>query len=150
MIISICKSEQEDQHIIHALFGDIYKNDIVYYGFVDLDKSEYNILSTVNVDDVGNPQKRKHQIVPLTYDPSNDIVFMSAINNQNKTILSVIDATNGMLLHTFNSIPNEIISLQYDIFNNKLFAHAETNDKNLTQIVEIDTNNGNFRTNIWS
>ncbi|CAF1016402.1 unnamed protein product [Rotaria sordida] len=70
---------------------------------------------------------------------------MSAINNQNKIILSVINATNGMLLHTFNSIPNEIISLQYDIFNNKLFVHTETNDENLTQIVEIDTNNGNFK-----
>ncbi|CAF1368639.1 unnamed protein product [Rotaria sp. Silwood1] len=145
MIISICKSKQEDQHVIHALFGDRTQNDIVYYGFVDLDKSEYNIINTLKVNDVGNPRKRKYQILPSAYDPSNDIVFMSAINDQNKIILSLINATTGILLHTFDSIPNEIISLQYDIFNKKLFAHTETNDKNLTQIVEIDTNTGNFK-----
>ncbi|CAF2585696.1 unnamed protein product [Rotaria sp. Silwood2] len=145
MIISICESKQEDQHIIHALFADINKNDIVYYGLVDLDKSEYNIINTLKVDDVGNPRKSKYQILPSAYDPSNDIVFMSAINDQNKTVLSLINATTGILLHTFDSISNQIISLQYDIFNKKLFAHTETNDENLTQIVEIDTNTGSFK-----
>ncbi|CAF1322141.1 unnamed protein product [Rotaria sordida] len=144
MIILICKSKQEDQHIIHTLFAERDKNDIFYYGFVDIDKYEYNIINTLKVDDVGDPHKRKYPILPSAYDPSNDIVFMSAINNQNKIVLSAINATAGILLHTFDSIPNEIISLQYDILNKKLFAHTETDDKNLTQIVEIDTNTGNF------
>ncbi|CAF1287501.1 unnamed protein product [Rotaria sordida] len=107
-------------------------------------KYEYNIINTLKFDDVGDLRKRKYPILPSAYDPSNDIVFMSAINNQNKIVLSAINATAGILLHTFDSIPNEIISLRYDIFNKKLFAHTETDDKNLTQIVEIDTNTGNF------
>ncbi|CAF0996150.1 unnamed protein product [Rotaria sordida] len=145
LIIFIYKSKQEEKHIIYALFGDTFKSDLIYYGFIDLDKSEYNIISTLNIDDIGNPRNRKYEILPLTYDPSNDIIFISAINNLNKTILSVINATTGSLLYTFNKIPYEIISLQYDIFNKKLFAHTETNNEYLTQIVEIDTNNGNLK-----
>ncbi|CAF5127833.1 unnamed protein product, partial [Rotaria magnacalcarata] len=145
LIISIHRSEQQGQNVIHTLFGDRDKTDVVYYGYVDLDKSEYTILNTLNTDDVGNPRQRKYQILPLTYDPTNDIAFMAAVNNQNRTILSVLNATTGALLRTFNSIPNGIISLQYDIFNKKLFAHTETNVDNVTHIVEIDTNAGSFK-----
>ncbi|CAF4956338.1 unnamed protein product, partial [Rotaria socialis] len=86
LIISVHRSEQQGQNAIHTLFGDRDKTDVVYYGYVDLDKSEYTILNTLNVDDVGNPRQRKYQILPLTYDPTNDIAFMAAPNNQNQTI----------------------------------------------------------------
>lgn len=63
----------------------------------------------------------------------------------NKTILSVINATTGHLLSTFGIISNTIISLQYDIFQKQLFAHLETNIENVTIIGEIDTTNGNLK-----
>jgi hypothetical protein len=55
------------------------------------------------------------------------------------SLLSVINATTGYLIRTFNSIENYIISLQYDIFQKQLFAHIETDREKVTQIVEIDT-----------
>lgn len=141
-IVCIQRSEQDNQRTIHTLFGDIYRADVFYYGYVNLDKAEYVILNTLNIDNVGNPRLRKYQILPLAYDPTNDIVYMSAMNNQNQTLLSALNATTGNLLHTYDPMFNGIVSLQYDIFHQKLVAHMETNVENVTVLVEIDVNTG--------
>lgn len=70
---------------------------------------------------------------------------MSALNNRNQTLLSVINATTGTLLRTFDPIENYIISLQFDIFEKQLFAHIEIDHEQISQIVEVDTMTGKFK-----
>ncbi|UJR20029.1 hypothetical protein I4U23_023163 [Adineta vaga] len=145
MFISICIARQDPSRIIHGIF---YNSDQthVYYGSVDLNTAQFNILNSLNINDVGNPKDSKYPVSPLTYDPNNDIVYMSAQNTENKQIiLSVLNATTGALINAYHPIQNEIISLQYDIFQKQLFAYTETNEENVTQIVEIDTTNGHFK-----
>ncbi len=110
-----------------------------------MDTVQFNIINSLSVNDVGNPQHGRYAVTPLTYDPNNDVIYMAAPNNQNKTTLSVINVTTGSLLHTFNSIENYIISRQYDIFEKQLFAHIETDHENVTYVVETDTKNGKFK-----
>jgi hypothetical protein len=63
-----------------------------------------------------------------------------------QTTLSVINATNWLTYtYTFNSIENSIISLQYDIFQKQLFVHIEIDHKNVTHVVEIDSENEKFK-----
>ncbi len=141
----MCAARPKDpSHLLHGLFSDSDKNH-VHYGSFDLDISQLNIFSSLSINDVGNPKNIKYSVLPLTYDPNNDVIYMAAPDNQNKTILSVINASNGNLLSTFKSISNTIISLQFDIFQKELFAHIETNHENVTQIVEIDINTGKFK-----
>jgi hypothetical protein len=144
-MISICVARRKDpSHLLHGLFSDSDENH-VHYGSFDLDISQLNIFSSLSINDVGNPKNIKYSALPLAYDPNDDVMFMAAPDNQNKTILSVINAANGNLLSTFKSISNTIISLQFDIFQKELFAHIETNHENVTLIGQIDTTNGNIK-----
>ena len=142
--ISKCVVREDLSHVLHGLFSDSDETH-VYYGSLDLDASQFNIFSSLSINDVGNPKNIKYPVLPLTYNPNNGVVYMAAPNSQNKTILSVINATNGKLITTFTSVSNPIISLQYDIFQKQLFAHIETDHENVTLIGEIDTNNGSVK-----
>ncbi|CAF1252858.1 unnamed protein product [Rotaria sordida] len=144
MITSVYATRQDPSNVLYGLFSDSDETH-VHYGLLDLDTSQFNIFSSLSINDVGNPKNVKYSVVPLTYDPNNDVVYMAAPSNNSKTILSVINATTGNLLSTFETISNTIISLQYDIFQKQLFAHIETNFENVTLIGEIDTNNGNIK-----
>jgi hypothetical protein len=145
VIISICVAQPNDpSHILNGLFYD-YNEALVRYGSLNLDIQEFNIISSLSINDVGNPLKGKYAVTPSAYDPNDDVVYMAAPNNENKTILSIINATTGSLLRTFNSLENYIVSLQYDIFQKQLFAHIETERENVTQVVEIDINTGKLK-----
>jgi hypothetical protein len=144
VVTSICLAQQDPSHVLHGLFSDS-DGTHVYYGSINLNTSQFNISSSLDINDVGNPKNMKYPVLPLTYDPNNDVVYIAAPNNQDKTILSVINATTGNLISTFKSISNSIISLQFDIFQKQLFAHIETDDENVTLIGEIDTNNGSIK-----
>ncbi len=145
LLISICVAQQDPpSRVLHGLFSGSNQT-LVYYGSFNLDNSQFNIFNSLDINDVGNPNNGKYSVTPLTYDPNTDVVYMSAPNNENQTLLSVINATTGYLIRTFNKIEHIIISLQYDIFQKQLFAHIETDSENVTQIVEIDANNGNFK-----
>ncbi|CAF1222702.1 unnamed protein product [Adineta steineri] len=144
-LILIVISKQDSISPLHGLFYDLNQTNI-YYGSINVTDGQFNIVNTLNINDVGNPKLSKYPVLPLTYDPNNDVIYISAPNNENrKPILSVINATTGLLMRMFNTIEYDIVSLQYDIFQKQLFAHIETNQENLTQIVEIDTNNGNIK-----
>ncbi|CAF1251061.1 unnamed protein product [Adineta steineri] len=143
--ILIVISKQDSISPLHGLFYDLNQTNI-YYGSINVTDGQFNIVNTLNINDVGNPKLSKYPVLPLAYDPNNDVIYISAPNNENrKPILSVINATTGLLMRMFNTIEYDIVSLQYDIFQKQLFAHIETNQENLTQIVEIDTNNGNIK-----
>ncbi|CAF0940428.1 unnamed protein product [Didymodactylos carnosus] len=141
---SISEARQEPTHLVHGLFDNSDQTH-VFYGSLDLDIPQFNIFNSLSINDVGDPSKGKYPVTPFTYDPNNDVAYMAAPNNQNRTILSVINATSGALLSNFSSIPNTIVSLQYDIFQKQLFAHTETDSENVTQVVEIDTASGNVK-----
>ncbi|CAF3061214.1 unnamed protein product [Rotaria sp. Silwood2] len=144
IITSVNAAQQNPSNVLYGLFSDSDETH-VYYGLLDLNTSQFDIFSSLNINDVGNPKNLKYSVVPLTYDPNNELVYMAAPDNNGKTILSVINATTGNLLSTFKTISNTIISLQYDNFQKQLFAHIETNFENVTVIGEIDTSNGNIK-----
>ncbi|CAF1099013.1 unnamed protein product [Rotaria sordida] len=144
VVISNCLAEQDPPRILHGLFSDSDQTHVCY-GSLNIDTSQFNITNSLNINDVGNPKNIKYPLLPLTYDPNNDVIYMAAPNNESKTILSVINATSGNLISTFKSISNTIISLQFDIFQKQLFAHIETVNENVTLLAEIDTNNGNIK-----
>ncbi|CAF1232060.1 unnamed protein product [Rotaria sordida] len=144
VVISNCLAEQDSPRILHGLFSDSDQTHVCY-GSLNIDTSQFNITNSLNINDVGNPKNIKYPLLPLTYDPNNDVIYMAAPNNESKTILSVINATSGNLISTFKSISNTIISLQFDIFQKQLFAHIETVNENVTLLAEIDTNNGNIK-----
>ncbi|CAF5164694.1 unnamed protein product, partial [Rotaria sp. Silwood1] len=114
--------EQDPPRILHGLFSDSDQTHVCY-GSLNIDTSQFNIANSLNINDVGNPKNIKYPVLPLTYDPNNDVIYIAAPNNESKTILSVINATSGNLISTFKSISNTIISLQFDIFQKQLFAH---------------------------
>ncbi|CAF4085933.1 unnamed protein product, partial [Rotaria sp. Silwood1] len=144
VVISNCLAEQDPPRILHGLFSDSDQTHVCY-GSLNIDTSQFNIANSLNINDVGNPKNIKYPVLPLTYDPNNDVIYIAAPNNESKTILSVINATSGNLISTFKSISNTIISLQFDIFQKQLFAHIETVNENVTLLAEIDTNNGNIK-----
>ncbi|UJR07108.1 hypothetical protein I4U23_011396 [Adineta vaga] len=144
MIISNCLAKLDSPRTLHGVFSDSNTTQ-VYYGSFNYDTEQFNIFNSLNIKDVGNPKRIKYDVLPLTYDPNDDVIYMAAPNNDNRPILSVINATNGNLISTFKSISNTIISLQFDIFQKQLFAHIETEKENVTLLAEIDTNNGNIK-----
>ena len=144
VIISNSLAEIDPSRILHGVFSDSNTTQI-YYGSVNFDTETFNIFSSLNVRDVGDPRRSKYSVLPLTYDPNDDVIFMAAPNNDKQTILSVINATTGNLIRTFKSISNTIISLQFDIFQKQLFSHVESEKENTTLLVEIDLNNGNIK-----
>lgn len=141
---TICLAKQSSAHILHGLFSDSNQTH-VSYGTLNFNTSQFHISSKLDINDVGNPKNVKYSILPLTYDPNADVVYMAAPDNKNQTILSAINAENGKLLSTYKTIENTIISLQYDIFQKQLFAHIETDKENVTSIIEIDTNTGKIK-----
>ena len=144
VVISNCLAKQDPPRILHGLFSDSNETHVCY-GSLNVVTSQFNISNVLDINDVGNPKQIKYPLLPLTYDPNNDVIYMAAPNNERKTILSVINATSGDLISTFKSISNTIISLQFDIFQKQLFAHVETDKENVTLLAEIDTNNGNIK-----
>ncbi|CAF1405289.1 unnamed protein product [Adineta steineri] len=144
MIISNCLAKQDPPRILHGIFSDSNTTQ-VYYGSLNFDTENFDIFNSLNINDIGNPQRIKYAVLPLTYDPNDDVIYMAAPNNDNRPILSVINATTGILISTFKSISNTIISLQFDIFQKQLFAHIETEKDNVTLLAEIDINNGNIK-----
>ena len=146
LLMSVSKGQEDPSYVLHGLFSDDNDNrTVVYYGSLNVNNSQFTLISSLNVDDVGNPRHRLYSLTPLTYDPNTDVIYMSALNKENRTILSMINATTGALLRKYNPIENSIISLQYDIFQKQLFAHVTTDREEVTQIVEIDTNSGQFK-----
>jgi len=141
---TIYLAKQDPSHILHGLFSDSDQTHVCY-GTLNFDTSQFNISNKLNINDVGDPKNIKYSVLPLTYDPNADVIYMAAPNNNKQTILSIINATNGKLLSTYKTIKNSIISLQYDIFQKQLFAHIETDEENVTSIIEINTNNGNIK-----
>ena len=144
LIISICSAQENASHILHGLFYDDNLN-FVRYGSMNLDTKQLKIINSLNIDEIGNPQKDKYGVIPLTYDPTNDIIYISAPNSENRPILSAINATTGVILSKLTSMNNSIISLQYDIFQQELFAHIETDEENTTEIIQIDPNDGKIK-----
>lgn len=130
--------------ILHGIFHD---NDLAFvrYGSIDLNTKQFLLINSLNIKEVGDPQKTKYGITPLTYDPNNDVIYMAGSQNGNKAILTRINATTGQLLTRFNAMDQVIISLEYDIFQRELFAHVETDQENVTEIVQIDENNGKIK-----
>ncbi len=77
-------------YILHGLFTDGNDNTtVVYYGSFNVDTAQFNTISRLNINDIGNPLKGKYPVTPLTYDPNTDVIYISALNNQNKTLLRV-------------------------------------------------------------
>jgi hypothetical protein len=145
LLISICESQQDPSLLVHGLFSDNSENiTLIYYGTYNVNNSQFTIINSLKVDDVGNPRHQRYDVTPIAYDPNTDVIYMSAIKNHNETLLSVIDATTGSLLKTY-SMENHIVSLQFDIFGKQLFAHVETDHEQESQIVEIDTTTGKFK-----
>ncbi|CAF1379270.1 unnamed protein product [Adineta ricciae] len=144
LIITSCLAKSDSSRILHSVFSDSNTTQ-VYYGSINYDTEQYNIFNSLNINDVGNPKRIKYSVLPLTYDPNDDVIYMAAPDNDNRPILSVINATTGHLLSTFKSISNTIISLQFDIFQKQLFAHIESEKENVTLLTEIDTTNGNIK-----
>ena len=144
LVISFCFVEQNSSNILHGIF---YDDDLsfVRYGSIDLNTKQFLLINSLDIKEVGDFQKTKYGIPPLTYDPNNDVIFMSGSHHQNKSILTRINATTGELLTRFNAMDNAIISLEYDIFQRELFAHIETDQENITEIVQIDENNGKIK-----
>lgn len=143
MLLSASLTENAVPHVLYGFFSGIDHNHI-YYGSFDLDALKFKNLSTLSIEAVGDPNRIKNSAVPFAYNPHSDVVYMAALDSQNKTILSVVDATVGNLLSTFRSILYPIVSLQYDIFQNKLFAHIDV-DGTLSYIGEINTSDGSVK-----
>lgn len=116
----------------------------IYYGALDLDTSSFDVWSTFSLIEIGNPNHLKYSVLPLTYDSYNDLIYIATLNDKNETKLSVIAGTNGALISTFTQIKQTIISLEFDIFQKKLFAHLQINEYQ-SSIVEIDTFNGTIK-----
>jgi hypothetical protein len=135
-------ARQDAQHVVHGFLYHNNDDSHVYYGSLDLNTSQFIVNVPLHIDDVGNPKYRKYSVLPTGYDPSNDLVFLAAPMNDSRSKLSVVNATSGVLLRTFEPMSNTIVSLQYDIFRHQLFANVETNTDRTTQIVEIDTDSG--------
>lgn len=144
LVVSFCFAQENPSQILHGLFYD-NNLDFVRYGTFDFNTKQFNIINSLNIQDIGNPQKGKYGIIPLTYDPNNDVIYTAAPDRENRPILSVINATTGVLLSKFTSMNFSIISLQFDIFQKELFAHVETAEENTTEIIEIDPNNGQMK-----
>lgn len=119
----------------------------IYYGAFDFDTSSFDVWSTFSLIEIGNPHHLKYSLLPLTYDSYNDLIYIATLNENNETQLSVIAGTNGALISSFTQIKQTIISLQFDLFEKKLFAHLQIND-NQSSIVEIDTSNGTIKHSI--
>ncbi|CAF1447379.1 unnamed protein product [Adineta ricciae] len=143
-IKTICLAKQDPPHILHGLFADSDQSHVCY-GTFNFDTSQFNITNKIDINIVGDPRNVKYHVLPLTYDPNADVVYMAAPDKNKQTILSVINAVDGKLLSTYQTIKSTIISLQYDIFQKQLFAHIETDQENVTSIVEIDTSDGNIK-----
>lgn len=103
VVISSCLAKQNSPHILHGLFSDSDPTHL-YYGSLNVDTSQFNISNPLSINDVGNPQRRKYPLLPLTYDPNDDVIYIAAPNNDDKTILSVVNATSGTLKSTFQSL----------------------------------------------
>ena len=145
LFVTICEGQQNSSHLLHGLFeSGNASSPFIHYGIFNVEAKQFTLISSLNIDDVGNPLHRRF-FTPLAYDPNTDVIYMSAPNKQNQTLLSVINATTGSRLRTYNPMENSIISLQYDIFQKQLFAHIETGREMETQVVEIDTNNGKIK-----
>ena len=142
-IVSAVKAA-DPSHILHGLFSDSDQTHVCY-GTLNFNTSQFNIISKLDINDVGNPKNIKYSVLPLTYDPNADVVYMAAPANDKQTILSVINAVNGKLISTYKTLKNSIISLQYDIFQKQLFAHIDSDKENVTSIIEIDTSNGEIK-----
>ena len=145
LFISVGRADQSSSHVLHGLFYKPADDANVYYGSLDLDDSQLTVINTLSVDQIGNPKNRKYSILPLAFDPVNDLLFIAAPNAENRVILSVINATTGAFLQAFLPAFVSIISLQFDIFHGELFAHVETEMVNHTQVIEVYPNNGTIK-----
>lgn len=145
LFICLCRTNAIDEHFLHGIFYEVNDQTHLYYGSIDLDVSQIQILNSLKIDDVGNPKNRKYSVLPLTYNPRDELIYMAAPSTDNQTIISVVNATTGAFLRRLCLMKNEIISIQYDIFQNQFFAHVETNVLNSTQIIEIDTTSGSIK-----
>ena len=145
MTTAVCIGRMTDSsYVINGFVSGVDRNHI-YYGSFDFDTSLFDVWSTFNIIEIGNLNQLKYSVLPLTYDSYNDLIYLASAdveNNQSK--LCVIAATNGALVATFNQIQQPIISLQFDNFQRKLFAHVEIHQSQ-SLIIEIDTNNGTIK-----
>lgn len=58
LLISICYGQQNSSHVIRGLFTDGNDNTTtIYYGSFNVDTKQLNIISKLNINDVGNPGK---------------------------------------------------------------------------------------------
>lgn len=114
-----CKKDAS--HTLGGLISD-FDTGHIYYGSLDLDTLLFGNFSSLSVNDVGNPNNVKYSVLPLTSNPNDDVIYIAAPYNQNKTILSVIGATNGSHPSAIKSISYVAISLRYDTFQNKKVA----------------------------
>lgn len=141
VIILLCLTETINSlHVLYGLFSGFDQTSI-YYGTFDLDTLQFNALNSLRINDVGNPNNIKYSTLPLTYDPNDGIIIIAAPADENTTILSTINATSGELISAFKLGFTSIISLQYDIFQNRLFAHIQFRNET-TYIGEINKSSG--------
>lgn len=143
IVLSMCSAQKATPHVLYGLFSGNDTN-YVYYGSIDLDLQQFNKLNSLNIDVVGDPNRIKYSSLPFTYNPYADVVYMAASDRNDVTKLSVINAINGSLISVFTAISYPIVSLHYDIFQNKLFGHMIV-DGSLSYIAEINTTDGTIK-----
>lgn len=131
---------KDSSNILHGFYSGLDREKILY-GYIDLDNSKFEQINSFPIAEFGDPSK---SFFPLTYDPLDDLIYLGSINNQNETILNVLDANTGQQLMKFNRINGRIISLQYDCFRQKLFSHIQFN-VNQSAIVQINPSNGTIQ-----
>ena len=142
--VAICEGQQNSSHIVHGLFvSRNTSSPLIHYGTYAIDNKQFTLINSLHVDQVGDITRREFN--PLTYDPNTDVVYIVGLSKQNHSLLSVINATTGVLLKTFNPFENEIFSLQYDIFQKQLFAQMDTGREMELQVIEIDTSTGKIK-----
>lgn len=138
---SACPARLKDlSTVLHGFFSSSDPTSISYASF-DLQSQQFNNIGSLSINDVGNPKNLKYSNLPMAYDPNHDIIYIAAPVNPNVTILSAINAASGQLSQTFKMTRISIVSLQYNIFQNRLYAHLEY-PNTTTFIGEIDTDKG--------
>ncbi|CAF4023777.1 unnamed protein product, partial [Adineta steineri] len=65
MIISNCLAKQDPPRILHSIFSDSNTTQ-VYYGSLNFDTENFDIFNSLNINDIGNPQRIKYAVLPLT------------------------------------------------------------------------------------
>ncbi|CAF4175455.1 unnamed protein product, partial [Adineta steineri] len=75
-LILIVISKQDSISPLHGLFYDLNQTNI-YYGSINVTDGQFNIVNTLNINDVGNPKLSKYPVLPLAYDPNNDVIYIS-------------------------------------------------------------------------